>query len=32
VKKRRPKEYPLMKRPRRELRKLLAEKDIAAEA
>jgi hypothetical protein len=32
VKKRRPKEYPLMKKPRRELRKMLAEKDIAPEA
>jgi hypothetical protein len=30
VRKRRPKEFPVMKRPRRELRKELAEKDIAA--
>ena len=30
VKKRRPKEYPLMKKPRRELRKKLEEKDVAA--
>jgi Transposase DDE domain len=30
VRKRRPKEYPLMRRPRAELRKLLREKDLAA--
>jgi hypothetical protein len=30
VRKRRPKQYPVMKKPRRELRKLLVEKDIAA--
>jgi len=30
VRKRRPKPFPLMKKPRRELRKGLAEKDIAA--
>jgi hypothetical protein len=30
VRKRRPKQFPLMKKPRRELRKELAEKDIAA--
>jgi hypothetical protein len=30
VRKRRPKEFPVMKEPRRELRKALAEKDIAA--
>ena len=30
VRKRRPKEYPVMKKPRRELRKQLAEKDVAA--
>jgi hypothetical protein len=30
VKKRRPKKYPLMKRPRAELRKILREKDLAA--
>jgi hypothetical protein len=30
VRKRRPKQYPLMKRPRAELRKLLREKDLAA--
>ncbi len=30
VRKRRPKQYPLMKRPRAELRKLLREMDLAA--
>ena len=30
VRKRRPKEYPVMKKPRRELRKQLAEQDVAA--
>ncbi len=30
VRKRRPKEYPVMKKPRRELRKQLAEKEVAA--
>jgi hypothetical protein len=30
VRKRRPKEFPVMKKPRRELRKALLEKDIAA--
>ena len=30
VRKRRPKQYPLMKRPRAELRKLLRDKDLAA--
>ena len=30
VRKRRPKQYPVMKRPRAELRKLLRDKDLAA--
>jgi hypothetical protein len=30
VRKRRPKQYPVMKKPRAELRKLLREKDLAA--
>ncbi len=30
VRKRRPKQYPLMKKPRSEFRKLLREKDLAA--